>query len=195
VFETLLFFAVKMKEKILLIFMFGLTFAEQQNDTIITIENVNSINTNYTTISSLNNTNSIDNNETTSTSNPINTTVINDENNKISNKSILTVALGKKYDRLKNRDPLLRNEQSPNPYLTGLSGRRPGGRRPGGGIDPRIISLLQNNPRLQQLAEQNPEIAQQILRNPDLLNDPRIRGLKISKFISTFSITIYNSYN
>ncbi len=191
-----------MKEKILLIFIFGLTFAEQPNDTIITLENVNSINTNYTTISSLNNTKSIDNNETISntksidnnetftTSNPINTTVINDENNKISNKSVLTVALGKKYNRLKNRDPLLRNEQSPNPYLTGLSGRRPGGRRPGGGIDPRIISLLQNNPRLQLLAEQNPEIAQQILRNPDLLNDPRIRGLKISKFISTFSITI-----
>jgi hypothetical protein len=191
-----------MKEKILLIFIFGLTFAEQPNDTIITLENVNSINTNYTTISSLNNTKSIDNNETISntksidnnetftTSNPINTTVINDENNKISNKSVLTVALGKKYNRLKNRDPLLRNEQSPNPYLTGLSGRRPGGRRPGGGIDPRIISLLQNNPRLQLLAEQNPEIAQQILRNPDLLNDPRIRGLKISKFISSFSITI-----
>lgn len=64
------------------------------------------------------------------------------------------------------KDPLLVNAQSPNPFLAGGPG----------GMNPQIAMMLQQNPRLQMLARQNPIIAQQIMRNPGLLRDPQIQS-------------------
>ena len=63
------------------------------------------------------------------------------------------------------KDPLLVNAQSPNPFLSNVPG----------GMNPQIAMLMQNNPRLQMLARQNPIVAQQIMRNPALLRDPQIQ--------------------
>lgn len=79
------------------------------------------------------------------------------------------------------RDPLLVNAQSPNPFLSNVPG----------GVNPQIAMLMQNNPRLQMLARQNPIVAQQILRNPALLRDPQINRMEfLPFFLEFFSIGI-----
>lgn len=100
---------------------------------------------------------------------------VNNSSEKIDSKKINNKNKNSKRFKLKNynRDPLQLRAQQQNPFLSGPPGLR-GPRRPGGGIDPQLALLLQNNPRLRVLAEQNPEIAQQIFRNPRLLRDPRI---------------------